>query len=132
MKRFCLIISLLCACFCYSAQAQIQCATLLSEDYVSDGQYYSTLIKNYETKQCEVTFIEGNEYRVIVCPHKAKKVQMQVVDRDGNVIFDNKKFGYTNYWNFKIKQTLNCTIRLNLVEDNVENDELIVLIGFKK
>ena len=132
MRRFCLIFSLLCACFCFSANAQVQCASLLSEDYVSDGQYYATTIKNYETKQCEVTFIEGNEYRVIVCPHNAKKVQMQVVDVEGNILFNNKNYGYTNYWDFRIKQTLNCTIRLNLVDDKVENDDLILLIGFKK
>jgi hypothetical protein len=57
---------------------------------------------------------------------------MQIIDVDGNVIFNNKNYDYTNYWNFRIKQTLNCTIRLNLVEDNVEHDDLIVLIGFKK
>ena len=43
MRRFCLIFSLLCACFCFSANAQVQCASLLSEDYVSDGQYYDAI-----------------------------------------------------------------------------------------
>lgn len=114
------------------AFSQTQCASLLTDDYVSNGQHYVTTIEQNETKECEITFIEGNEYRLIACPRESQKVQMQIIDKEKNVLFDNKNYSYTNYWNFQIKKTVSCTVKLTLFEKDVKTDEIIILVGFKK
>ncbi len=109
-----------------------QCASLLTEDYVSDGQYYTTNITSDEVKNCEITFIKGNEYRLIVCPHKGEKIRMEIIDQEGHLMFDNKNYDYTNYWNFRIKSSVTCTIKLSLIDDTVKTDEIVLLVGLKK
>lgn len=132
MKKFLTLLALFSLYIGSAAFAQESCASLLTDDYVSNGQHYATKINFDETKECEITFIEGNEYRLIACSKEAQKVQMQIIDKQNNVLFDNKKFDYTNYWNFKIKKTINCTVRLTLVDNDVKTDEIILLVGFKK
>lgn len=131
MKHFYVILSLLLS-FSFSAIAQDQCSSLLTNEYLSDGQYYSSLINFGEVKSCDVTLLAGNEYRVIVCPHQAKNIRMQLVDKQGNILFDNKNYSYTNYWNFIIRETINCEVKLQLTNTDVEVDEIILLIGYKK
>ena len=112
--------------------ALAQCANLLTEDYISDGQYYTTKINSDEVKNCEITFIKGNEYRLIVCPHKAEKIRMEIVDKEGHLIFDNKNYDYTNYWNFRIMSSVTCTIKLSLVDDVVKTDEKRIAVLQKR
>ncbi len=112
--------------------AQTPCATLLTEEYISDGQHYTATMLSGETKNCEITLIAGNEYRIIVCPKNAEKIRMQLVDQQNNVIFDNKKHAYTNYWNFTIPHTFSCTIKLTLDDKNIQSDDVVLLVGFKK
>ena len=52
--------------------ALAQCANLLTEDYISDGQYYTTKINSDEVNNCVITFIKGSQYLLIVCPHTAE------------------------------------------------------------
>lgn len=132
MKRLFSIIAFFSVVFCTATFAQESCASLLTEEYVSNGQHYATKINFDESKECEITFIEGNEYRIIACPRESQKIQMQVIDKQGNILFDNTKYSYTNYWNFKIKKTISCTVRLSLVDNTVKTDEIILLVGFKK
>ncbi len=112
--------------------AQTPCASLLTNDYVSDGQFYTATIQSGETKNCEITFIEGNEYRIIACPHTAEKVRIQLIDPQNNVLFDNKKYSYTNYWNFTITNTFSCIIKLTIDDKNIQSDDVVLLVGFKK
>lgn len=131
MKNLYFILTIL-LCFSLGATAQNQCSSLLTNEYLSDGQYYSSLINFGEVKSCDVTLIAGNEYRIIVCPHQAKNIQMQLVDKQGNILFDNKNYSYTNYWNFVIKETIICDLKLQLSNKDVDVDEIVVLIGYKK
>lgn len=132
MKKIIFALTILLSVAGTSANAQSPCASLLTDEYVSNGQYYTTAINFNETKDCEMTLIEGNEYRMIVCPRKSTRAQMQLVDKDGNILFDNRNFSYTNYWNFQIKETISCKVKLSLVDNDVETDEIILLVGFKK
>ncbi|MCQ2960443.1 MAG: hypothetical protein MJ198_09710 [Bacteroidales bacterium] len=132
MKKIGLAISMFLMLCCVEAFSQESCASLLTEEYVSNGQYYTTNIEFSETKECDMTFLEGNEYRIIVCPRLSIKINMQLIDSKGNILFDNKKYDYTNYWNFQVKKTITCKAKLTLVENNIESDEIILLIGFKK
>lgn len=132
MKKFITTLTLLLALISIQTFAQTPCANLLTDEYISDGQFYTTKINVGESQKCEITFIEGNEYRLIACPQNASKVQMQIIDVQGNILFDNKNFNYTNYWNFRIKETLTCTIKLTLPKTERQSDEVVLLVGFKK
>lgn len=131
MKHIYVLLSILLS-FSFVATAQDQCSSLLTNEYLSDGQYYASLINFGEVRSCDVTLLAGNEYRIIVCSHQAKNVRMQLVDKQGNILFDNKNYSYTNNWNFVIRETINCDLKLQLSNKDVEVDEIVVLIGYKK
>ncbi len=132
MKQFHFAATILFVLASLTSFAQEPCADLLTDEYVSNGQYYTTPINFNETKDCEITFIGGNEYRIITCTRNSSKIHMQLIDNQENLLFDNQKHSYSNFWNFQIKKTITCTVKLTLVENNVESDEIILLVGFKK
>ncbi|MCQ2607916.1 MAG: hypothetical protein MJ197_04435 [Bacteroidales bacterium] len=131
-KKLSFCVALFCMLLTLGAAAQTPCASLLTDDYISDGQYYTATIHAGESKNCEITFIEGNEYRIIVCPHSTEKIRMQLIDQQNNILFDNKNYSYTNYWNFAITNTFSCTIKLTIDDKNVQSDDVVLLVGFKK
>ncbi len=132
MKKILPILLVLLTTSSLQSFAQMSCTSLLTDEYISDGQYYSTTISATDTKECDITLTAGNEYRIIVCAQQLSRINFQVIDTQNNILFNNKKYNYTNYWNFHIKETFNGKIKLQLVDNNVETDEIILLIGYKK
>lgn len=131
-KHIQLIISIIILCTASLSYGQVPCASLLTNEYVSDGQYYAETIEAGEKKSCELTMLMGNEYRIIACLHNATKIHMQIIDLQGNTLFDNKEYNYINYWNFQVNKTITCKLFLEIVENDVQTDDVILLIGFKK
>ncbi len=132
MKKIPFILGFILLMLSITHVAQAQCATLLTEDYISDGQYYSTKINNDEVKDCQITLIDGNEYRLIACSEKGQKIRMEIFDKEGHVLFDNKNHNYVKYWNFRMNSSVICTIKLSLADNTAKPDEIVLLVGFKK
>lgn len=110
----------------------ISCDTYMTEEYISDGQYYNTPIKNGETKSFKVTFQAGNIYRVVACAEQSKFLIFKLIDQEGNILFNNTDFKNSPYWDFQIKNTMEYTIILYLNNPTISIDNAIVIIGYKQ
>jgi hypothetical protein len=111
------------------------CTKHLAGKFISDGQQYRTLLVNSEeTAEFHSTLFGGTIYRIAACSGLSDgNLIFWVYDTQRNLLFTNKDFKNAPYWDFKINNTLDCTIEAKL--DGAKNSgsgRAVVLIGFKQ
>ncbi|MBK7182273.1 MAG: hypothetical protein IPH89_04715 [Bacteroidetes bacterium] len=123
-----------------SASAQIAdtvanaCARHLGNQFISDGQQYRALLMNAdETAEFHTTLYGGTIYRVAACSGLSDgNLVFSVYDSEHNLLFTNSEFKNAPYWDFKINNTLDCTIEARLDGAQAGSGRAVVLIGFKQ
>lgn len=122
--------------------AQQNCDALVKEcekilkgkkgDFVSDGQVYTALLDRQKA-EFKTTFFGGSTYR-IACTAGTDDafVIFTVKDLDGNILFTNKKYKNSSYWDFKVAKTIPVVIETELDLDKKVTGCAIMMIGFKK
>jgi hypothetical protein len=123
-----------------SASAQIAdtvanaCAKHLGNQFISDGQQYRALLMNAdETAEFHTTLYGGTIYRVAACSGLSDgNLVFSVYDSEHNLLFTNSEFKNAPYWDFKITNTLDCTIEARLDGAQAGSGRAVVLIGFKQ
>ena len=113
------------------------CAKHFANQFISDGQQYRALLMNAdETAEFHVTLYGGTLYRIAACSGlKDGDLVFSVYDTDTerNLLFTNKDFKNSPYWDFKINNTLDCVIEAKLDnEGSKSSGRAVVLIGFKQ
>lgn len=110
-----------------------KCTGFLTSGYVSDGQEYKAKLDENNKAKFYTTFYGGSKYRIIACSNVEKyPLIFSVFDTEKNLLFCNKNFDYTPYWNFTFTSTIDCIIELEFDTENVLKDEVMLLIGFKE
>ncbi|RLD69160.1 MAG: hypothetical protein DRI95_00875 [Bacteroidetes bacterium] len=116
------------------AETQIKfCSSNLTNDYVSDGQQYISLLNGDEIAEFRATFYGGSTYRVAACSGLTNgNLIFSVYDRDRNELFSNRNYKNSPYWDFKFTSTTECIIEAQLDPKGPESGFAILLIGFKQ
>ena len=121
-------------CFSY---ARGVCKTKLKE-FVHDGNYNATVLSEGEAAEIYKTFFSGQEYRVVVCKvDSLPPVNFQVIDDEDKILFDSKKQGGADVWDFKVESTQMLIIRVEVSEKDENSKEktagcVSVLFGIKR
>jgi hypothetical protein len=123
-----------------SASAQIsdtiasQCAKHLENIFISDGQQYRALLMNAdETAEFHTTLYGGTIYRIAACSGLSDgNLVFSVYDSERNLLFTNSEFKNAPYWDFKITNTLDCSIEAKLSGSSHGSGRAVLLIGFKQ
>jgi hypothetical protein len=123
-----------------SATAQISdtiasaCARHLENQFISDGQQYRALLMNTdETAEFHSTLYGGSTYRIAACSGLTDgNLVFSVYDNERNLLFTNSEFKNAPYWDFKIKNTLDCIIEARLSTGSEGSGRAVLLIGFKQ
>ena len=110
----------------------MSCESYMTEDFISDGQYYNSPIKNGETKSFKITLQGGNMYRIVACTENTRSISFKLIDQEGNILFNNVDYNNSPYWDFQIKNTMECTITLFYQNSEITTDNAIVIIGYKQ
>ncbi len=126
--------------FCSKPSAFAQCDTVasvclknLTSKYTSDGQRYFSLLLDQEIAEFSATFYGGTVYRIAACSGlEDGNLIFSIYDRDRNLLYSNKDFRNAPYWDFKFKNTLDCTIEAELAKHNKASGCAVLLISFKK
>jgi hypothetical protein len=110
------------------------CAKHLESTFISDGQQYRALLVNAdETAEFHTTLYGGTLYRIAGCTGlKDGNLVFSVYDTEHNLLFSNSEFKNAPYWNFKVKNTLDCIIEAKLDATAQGSGRAVVLIGFKQ
>jgi len=108
------------------------CTQYLKLPFVSDGQQYKALLNQEETAEFRATFYGGNTYRIIACSGLSDgNLVFSLFDINHNLLFTNKDYKNTPYWDFQFDYTIDGVIEATLAQPNTSGFA-IILIGFKK
>lgn len=108
------------------------CAGNLTNDYISDGQQYLSLLNNDEIAEFRATFYRGSIYRIAGCSGLENgNLIFSVYDSQRNEIFSNRNYKNAPYWDFKFNSTMECIIEAQLDPNGPQSGVAILLIGFK-
>jgi hypothetical protein len=109
------------------------CDKHLSMPFVSDGQQYRALLNEEEVAEFRVTFYGGSTYRIVSCSGKKEgQLIFTLYDKERNVLFSNRDYNNSPYWDFQFKSTVDCIIEAQLAPTAPGSGFAILQIGFEK
>ena len=109
------------------------CASYLNSGFVSDGQEYLAKLDENNKAKFYTTFYGGSQYRIIACSDiEEYQLILTVYDTEKNMLFCNKDYNYSPFWNFTFTSTIDCIIEIEFDAENQLTDEVMLLIGFKE
>jgi len=80
--------------------------------YLNTQQVFSTVLLNGDKTQVNQTFYYGDEYRLLItADEKLGKIQLNIRDNTGTVIFTTKAYG-TIMWDFNVESTQDLTLEV--------------------
>lgn len=138
MKKSIAIITFLVMNLSFLFRADAQCDTIASvcakhiiSPYISDGQQYRSLLLADQTAEFHATFYGGGTYRIAACTGLKDGVLIfSVFDEQRNLLFSNKEFKNSPYWDFKVNSTMDVILEATL--GGAQSGCAVVLIGFKQ
>ncbi|MCF6366809.1 MAG: hypothetical protein L3J35_11465 [Bacteroidales bacterium] len=107
------------------------CEKYLTDEYISDGQQYISLLTSEQTAEFNVLFYAGNTYRIISCGGNNKDLIFIIYDKDRNEIFNNSDYDNTAYWDIQFESTIKCFIEAKLAPGYENSGFAVLLIGLK-
>lgn len=100
--------------------------------FVSDGQIYTAFLDR-EKAEFKTTFFGGTTYRIAASAGKEDAfVIFTVKDMLGNILFSNRHYKNSPYWDFNVPTTIPVVIETELDLDKKVTGCAVMLIGFKK
>lgn len=100
--------------------------------FVSDGQVYVAFLDN-EKAEFKTTLYGSSYYRVAASAGiKDDYVIFSIFDMEDNLLFTNKDFKNSPYWDFKIENTVPVRIQTELDTDKKITGCAVMMIGFLK
>lgn len=110
-----------------------KCSKYLQSPFVSDGQEYKATLNSGESAEFHTTFYSGNHYRIAgVSDQNDSQLIFTVYDHENRILFTNKKYRSTPFWDFEFKSTLNCTIKAQYISKKKKPGSILLLIGFQQ
>ncbi len=103
------------------------------EGYLTDGQSYKYFLGEDETSEIITTFYEGINYRIATSAGLEDNYMIfELLDEQRNLLFSNISHDNAPYWNFKVENTIECTIEAKLDPNRKINGCAQMVIAFKK
>ncbi len=102
------------------------------KDFISDGQVYTAFLDR-EKAEFKTTFFGGTTYRIAASGgSKENYIIFTIKDPDGNILFSNRNYKNSPYWDFNVKESLPVTIETEFDLDLKVSGCAVMLIGFRK
>ena len=137
--NFTLTLSIIWIACIQTSQAQIEittglCTKYLVSPYISDGQQYKALLNGEEIAEFHATFYGGTTYRIVGATGQSEgNLVFSLYDKERNLLFTNRDYENSPYWDFKFTSTIDCLIEANLDSGKSSaSGFVILLIGFKQ
>lgn len=121
----------------FTAMAQMNttmdiCTKHIVPPFISDGQQYKALLTGEEIAEFRATFYGGSTYRITACSGQSDgNIVFSLYDKERNLLFTNKDYENSPYWDFRFVATIDCIIEAELVGGQTSGFAFM-LIGFKQ
>jgi len=110
------------------------CTKHIISPYISDGQQYKALLNSDEIAEFHSTFYGGTTYRITGATGQTEgNLIFSLYDKERNLLFTNRDYQNSIYWDFKFTSTIDCIIEAELdAASKAKSGFVIMLIGFKQ
>jgi hypothetical protein len=103
--------------------------------YLNTQQVFSTVLLNGDKTQLNQTFYYGDEYRLLIsADEKLGKIQLNIKDASGNVVFTTKAYG-TIMWDFNVESTQDLSLEVITPPAPANQEDksgcVSIVVGFK-
>lgn len=122
-----------------------QCSTFLKkkcmpkiQPFTLNGQVNTSTLSSGQKTALNLTFYSGQDYRIVVCGQpQLGDLSFKVLDMNKKVVFDSKKNDYPDFWDFKVKNTQQFIVEVQVPESESTSSVLpsgcvSIMVGFKK
>ena len=101
------------------------------KDFISDGQVYTAFLDR-EKSEFNTTFFGGTTYRITASAgSKENYIIFTIKDPEGNILFSNRNYKNSPYWDFNVKESLPVTIETEFDMDLKVSGCAVMMIGFR-
>jgi len=109
------------------------CDKHLTNGFISDGQDYRSLLLDDEIAEFNMTLYGNSTYRFAACSGLTDgNLLFSVYDQERNLLFTNKDYANSAYWDFKITNTVDCIIEAQLDPNSSASGCAVLLVGFRQ
>lgn len=110
------------------------CSKYITPPFISDGQVYKALVTGDEIAEFHITFYGGTTYRISAATGQSEgNLIFSVYDKERHLLFTNRDYKNSTYWDFKFTSTIDCIIEAELDPSARNGSGLVnMLIGFKQ
>ncbi len=129
IKRLLLIILVLASHF--SMHVNAQCVDFAQDfckeklgKFIHDGNYNAIPLGDGESAELYKTFFSNSKYRLAVCQQNKnqKDIQIQIVDEENHILFDNELHELTDTWDFSVESTQMLIVKLTVLKSQQSNN----------
>ena len=101
--------------------------------YITDGQLYKSFLSESEISEISTTLFEGTTYRIATSAGNEENFMLfELYDQDRNLLFSNSDYSNSPYCDFKVENTIDCTIESRLYLNKKLEGCALMMIAFKK
>tara|TARA_B100000963_G_scaffold338246_1_gene334953 strand:- start:942 stop:1367 length:426 start_codon:yes stop_codon:yes gene_type:complete len=127
----------------FTTMAEAQCRSFTKKNclssldgYIQNDNYNSAILIPGDEAELMLTFLAGQDYRLIICSHPVLgEVAYEINDAGGKLLFDSRKNEPdVNYVDFKVETTQQLQIRVQVPESRtaiMHEGCVTVLVGSK-
>ncbi len=123
----------------FTIGSQAQCDTIanacikhISNEYISDGQLYRSLLYEDQVAEFRTTLYGGTKYRLAACSgFENGNLIFSVFDSKRNLLFTNSEYDNSPYWNFDVESTMEVIVEAQLDLNKLSSGCAVLLIGFE-
>jgi hypothetical protein len=122
-----------------------QCASFVKKKclpkispFTQNGQMNTSTLTSGQKTSLNLTFYAGQDYRILVCAEAhLGVVSFKVLDLQQKVVFDSQKNDSPDFWDFKVKNTQQFIVEVQVPESESTSSVLptgcvSIMVGFKK
>ncbi|HEX8515336.1 MAG TPA: hypothetical protein VF868_03995 [Bacteroidia bacterium] len=106
--------------------------------FTHNGQFNGSTMAAGKNAEFNMTFSAGQAYRILVCAEPVLgDVAFKVLDQSRKVLYDSKQNDYTDFWDFKMKNTQQLIVQVDVPASASSSSTppsgcVSVMVGFKK
>ena len=109
-----------------------RCSGHISNEFISDGQQYRSLLLDDQVAEFHATFFGGTIYRIAACSGREEgHLILRLYDGERNELYSSADHENTPYWDFEVKSTLDVIIEAQL-DPTASSGCAVLLIGFQQ
>lgn len=87
------------------------------EGFIPSESFNAVKLFPGDQAEVEMTFFSDVDYRLLVCSHEfLGDVNFQLLDKEGNLIYDNASREYSEYFDFRLQGTRSLTLQIKVPE----------------